>query len=127
MPPAPSNVDSRLSEKPPQMSKLLVLLGSISLLTPFSLDLYLPALPSIATGLHASAGSVQATLPVFFIGLAVSQLFFGSIADHLERRPPLLCGLALLVAGSVGCALARASRPSPPGDWFKRWVWAARA
>jgi len=89
------------------MSKLLLLLGSISILTPFSLDMYLPALPSIASGLHAGAGSVQATLPVFFVGLAVSQLFFGSIADHLGRRPPLLCGLALLVIGSVGCALAQ--------------------
>lgn len=89
------------------MSKLLLLLGSIAILTPFSLDLYLPALPSIAIDLHATAGSVQATLPVFFAGLAVSQLFFGSIADHLGRRPPLLCGLALLVLGSVGCALAQ--------------------
>ena len=89
------------------MSKQLLLLGSITILTPFSLDLYLPALPSIATDLHASAGSVQLTLPVFFVGLAVSQLFFGSIADHLGRRRPLLCGLALLVAGSVGCALAQ--------------------
>ncbi len=107
MPPASFNADSRFAEKPPRMSKLLVLLGSISILTPFSLDLYLPALPSIAIDLHASAGSVQATLPVFFVGLAVSQLFFGSIADHLGRRPPLLCGLALLVTGSVGCALAQ--------------------
>jgi MFS family permease len=66
--------------------------------------LYLPALPSIAADLHASPGSLQLTLPVFFVGPAVSQLFFGSIADHLGRRPPLLCGLALLVLGSVGCA-----------------------
>src|SRR6202162_2402241 len=107
MPPASFNADSRFAEKPPRMSKLLVLLGSISILPPFSLDLYLPALPSIAIDLHAGAGSVQATLPVFFVGLAVSQLFFGSIADHLGRRPPLLCGLALLVVGSVGCALAQ--------------------
>ena len=69
------------------MSRLLLLLGSISILTPFSLDLYLPALPSIAIDLRASAGSVQATLPVFFVGLAVSQLFFGSIADHPGARP----------------------------------------
>jgi MFS transporter, DHA1 family, multidrug resistance protein len=88
------------------MSKLLVLLGTISVLTPFSLDLYLPALPAIAADLKASAGSVQLTLPVFFVGLAISQLVFGSLADHLGRRPPLLCGLALLVAGSVGCALS---------------------
>ncbi len=73
MPTALSNVASRFAEKPPRMSKLLLLLGSISILTPFSLDLYLPALPG--------------------------------------RRPPLPCGLALLVLGSVGCA----------------WAWAARA
>jgi MFS transporter, DHA1 family, multidrug resistance protein len=89
------------------MSKLLLLLGSITILSPFSLDLYLPALPSIATELHAGPGAVQLTLPVFFVGLAVSQLFFGSIADHVGRRPPLLCGLALLILGSVGCALAQ--------------------
>jgi MFS transporter, DHA1 family, multidrug resistance protein len=89
------------------MSKLLVMLGSITILSPFSLDLYLPALPSIAADLHAGPGVVQLTLPVFFLGLAVSQLFFGSIADHIGRRPPLLCGLALLVVGSVGCALAQ--------------------
>jgi len=89
------------------MSKLLVLLGAISILTPFCLDMYLPALPAIAADLRASAGAVQLTLPVFFVGLAVSQLMFGSLADHLGRRPPLLCGLALLVAGSVGCALSQ--------------------
>lgn len=95
------------SSNSPRMSKLLLLLGSITILSPFSLDLYLPALPSIATDLHAGPGAVQLTLPVFFVGLAISQLFFGSIADHLGRRPPLLCGLALLVLGSVGCALAQ--------------------
>jgi DHA1 family bicyclomycin/chloramphenicol resistance-like MFS transporter len=88
------------------MSKLLVLLGSISILTPFSIDLYLPALPAIARDLQAGAGAVQLTLPVFFVGLALSQLVFGSLADHFGRRPPLLWGLAVVVMGSIGCALA---------------------
>ncbi len=90
--------------KPPGFSRLLLLLGAISLLTPFSLDMYLPALPAIAADLQAGAGAVQLTLPAFFAGLAVSQLLFGTLADHLGRRPPLLCGLALSVIGSVGCA-----------------------
>jgi DHA1 family bicyclomycin/chloramphenicol resistance-like MFS transporter len=107
MPNAASNVELTQARKPPRMSKLLLLLGSISILAPFSLDLYLPSLPSIATDLHASAGAVQLTLPVFFVGLALSQLLFGSIADHVGRRPPLLCGLSMVVVGSVGCALAQ--------------------
>jgi MFS transporter, DHA1 family, multidrug resistance protein len=91
---------------PPGFSKLLFLLGAISILTPFSLDMYLPALPAIANDLGASAAAVQSTLPAFFVGLAVSQLLFGTLADQLGRRPPLLCGLALSVVGSVGCALS---------------------
>src|SRR5450631_1705880 len=87
---------------PPRMSKLLLLLGVIALLAPLSVDLYLPALPGIATDLQASAAAVQLTLPAFFIGLGVSQLLFGSLADHFGRRPPLLCGLGLIVVGSVG-------------------------
>lgn len=83
-----------------------MLLGGISLLGPFAVDFYLPALPAIAADLHASAGAVQLTLPAFFIGLAVSQLLFGSLADHFGRRPPLLCGLLLIAFASVGCALS---------------------
>jgi DHA1 family bicyclomycin/chloramphenicol resistance-like MFS transporter len=92
--------------KPPRLSRLLFLLGAISILTPFALDMYLPALPAIAADLKASASAVELTLPSFFAGLAVSQLLFGSLADHLGRRPPLLCGLVLAVIGSVGCALS---------------------
>jgi len=91
--------------KQPGFSRLLVLLGAISILTPFALDMYLPALPAIALDLKADASAVELTLPAFFAGLAVSQLLFGSLADHLGRRPPLLCGLALSVIGSLGCAL----------------------
>ena len=83
-----------------------MLLGLISLLGPFSIDLYLPAMPAIAADLHATAAAVQYTLPAFFAGMAVSQLLFGTLADHIGRRPPLLWGLGLLVLGSAGCALA---------------------
>jgi DHA1 family bicyclomycin/chloramphenicol resistance-like MFS transporter len=106
MPSADAIVEFTQAGKPPRMSRLLFLLGCISILAPFSLDLYLPALPAIAGDLHASAASVQLTLPVFFVGLAISQLLFGSLADHVGRRPPLICGLALVVMGSVGCAWA---------------------
>ena len=56
--------------KPPAMSKLLLLLGAISVLAPFSIDMYLPAMPAIAADLNASAGAIQSTLPAFFVGMA---------------------------------------------------------
>ena len=66
MPHAAPNIDlPRPAEpchnaKPPRMSKLLVLLGTISLLTPFTLDIYLPALPAIALDLGASTPGLTA-------------------------------------------------------------------
>jgi len=105
MPPALLNAEPS-SKKPPKLSRLVALLGAISILTPFSLDMYLPALPAIAQDLKAEPSAAQLTLPAFFVGLALSQLLFGSLADHLGRRPPLLCGLALAVIGSTGCALS---------------------
>jgi DHA1 family bicyclomycin/chloramphenicol resistance-like MFS transporter len=104
--PALPDVPLGSMSKPPRLSQLLFLLGAISILTPFALDMYLPALPAIASDLKTSAGAVELTLPAFFVGLAVSQLLFGSLADHLGRRPPLLCGLVLAVIGSIGCALS---------------------
>ena len=101
-----SDATLRSMSNPPRLSRLLLLLGAISILAPFALDMYLPALPAIASDLKASASAVELTLPSFFAGLAVSQLLFGSLADHLGRRPPLLWGLVLAVIGSVGCALS---------------------
>jgi DHA1 family bicyclomycin/chloramphenicol resistance-like MFS transporter len=91
------------------MSGLLLLLGAISLLGPCSVDMYLPALPSIAADLHASAAAVQLTLPAFFVGIALSQIAFGTLADHAGRRPALLLGLSLFGLASVACALAQSA------------------
>ena len=90
----------------PGMSPLLVLLGTITLLAPFSIDMYLPALPAIARGLRASPAAIELTLPAFFAGLAVSQMLFGSLSDRFGRRPPLLIGLATVTITSIGCATA---------------------
>ncbi len=68
--------------------------------------MYLPAFPAIEKGLGAQAGSVQFTLASFFIGLALGQLFYGPVSDQFGRRRPLLAGLAVFTAASVGCALA---------------------
>jgi len=84
-----------------------VILGLLSAIGPFAIDMYLPALPSIGRALGAGSPSVQFTLTAFFMSLAVGQLIYGPIADMVGRKPPLYAGLALFTIGSVGCALAR--------------------
>jgi len=85
---------------------LLVLLGALSAFGPLTIDMYLPALPSMSDDLETSATGVQLTLIVFVAVLAVSQLLYGSVSDGVGRRPPLLLGLTIFVAGTVSCVLA---------------------
>lgn len=83
-----------------------LVLGLLSAIGPFAIDMYLPALPSIGQSLGASMGAVQASLMAFFISLGVGQIIYGPVSDMVGRKPPLYFGLVLFGVGSVGCALA---------------------
>ena len=85
--------------------QLMALLGALSMFAPLSTDMYLPALPSLAHSLHASASAVQLTLTASLIGLAVGQLVIGPLSDAFGRRRPVLLGLIAYTASSLGCAL----------------------
>ncbi|AOB30666.1 transporter [Bordetella sp. H567] len=81
-------------------------MGALTAIGPFSIDLYLPAFPSIAAGLNVSQGDVERTMAAYLVGLAAAQIFYGPVADRYGRKPPLLVGLSLYVIASLGCALA---------------------
>ena len=83
-----------------------LLLGLLSAIGPFAIDMYLPALPSIGHSLDTSIGAVQASLMVYFLATGIGQLVYGPLSDQVGRKPPLYFGLALFAVGSVGCALA---------------------
>jgi DHA1 family bicyclomycin/chloramphenicol resistance-like MFS transporter len=86
--------------------KTALVLGLLSAIGPFAIDMYLPALPSIGVSLAAETGAVQASLMAFFISLGIGQLLYGPISDMFGRKPPLYFGLLLFAVCSVGCALA---------------------
>ena len=85
---------------------LVVLLGSLTAVSPMSIDMYLPAFPALQHTFATDVASVERTLSVFFIGLAVGQLVYGPVSDRYGRRRPLLAGLALYTLASAGCAMA---------------------
>lgn len=96
-----------MSNKPVQLTfVLLLVLGSIGALTPFAIDMYLPAMPAIAKDMGVEAGSVQITLTIYTAGFAIGQLIHGPLADSFGRRPVLLSGIFFFAIGSVVCALA---------------------
>jgi len=86
--------------------KLALILGSLSWLGPFAIDMYLPAMPMIADDLQASASASQATLIAFFISFGASQLFYGPASDVFGRKPPIYLGLVIFCLSSIGCAMA---------------------
>jgi DHA1 family bicyclomycin/chloramphenicol resistance-like MFS transporter len=86
--------------------RMALILGLLSAIGPFAIDMYLPALPAIGTALGADVGAVQLSLTAFFLSLGVGQLLYGPVSDMVGRKPPLYFGLVLFTLASVGCALA---------------------
>lgn len=90
-----------------QLSLLVFLiLGAISALTPLAIDMYLPAMPSIARELGVEPGAVQITLTTYTAGFAIGQLLHGPLSDSYGRRPVLLTGILLFAVGSIVCAIS---------------------
>ena len=84
----------------------MVVLAGLSAFAPVTTDLYLPALPRLGRDLGVTAASVEVTLTMCVVGIAVGQLLVGPLSDTLGRRRPLLAGLVLFIASSIGCAAA---------------------
>jgi len=87
--------------------RLALILGALTAIGPLAIDMYLPALPTIAREFGTQASVVQSSLAAYFIGIAIGQAFYGPLSDRLGRKPILYLGLGLFMASSIGCALAR--------------------
>ncbi len=86
--------------------ELLLILGAMTAFAPLAIDMYLPALPTLATAFSTDTGAVQRTLASFFLGFALGQAFYGPLADRFGRKRPLYAGLLLFILASAACALA---------------------
>lgn len=90
----------------PNLIKMALILGLMSAVGPFAIDMYLPAMPAVTRDLDASVPLAQLTLMSFFISFGVAQLFYGPASDMFGRKPPIYFGLLVFAAASIGCALA---------------------
>jgi DHA1 family bicyclomycin/chloramphenicol resistance-like MFS transporter len=92
-------------KKQPQFF-LILILGLLAAIGPLSIDMYLPAFPSIAKGLNTNVASVMLSLSSFFIGISFGQLIYGPLLERYGRKNPLYFGLALYAISSLACATA---------------------
>lgn len=85
---------------------LILILGAISALTPLAIDMYLPAMPSIAREFGVNAGTIQITLTAYTAGFAIGQLLHGPLSDSYGRKPVLLLGILFFAIAAAVIAMS---------------------
>ena len=78
----------------------------LSVIGLFASEMYVPALGTIQSYFHSDAAKVGLSISIYMTGFAVAQLFYGALSDQIGRKPPLLVGLVVFLAGTLGCVFA---------------------
>lgn len=85
---------------------LILILGALNTITPFTIDMYLPAFPKIAADFNTSIERVALSVSTYFLGYAIGQIIYGPLLDRFGRKPPLYAGLILYIIATIGCFTA---------------------
>lgn len=91
---------ARFAQKP---SLIVLILGALSTVGPFSIDMYLPTFPDMARDLGTVPGRIALSLSSYFVGMAIGQFFYGPLLDRFGRKRPLAVGLLLYSLASFAC------------------------
>ena len=86
---------------------VILILGLLSAIGPFSIDMYLPGFPDIARSLSTTIAKVTLSLSSFFIGISAGQFIYGPLLDRFGRKNPLYIGLSIYVVASACCIFVR--------------------
>jgi MFS transporter, DHA1 family, multidrug resistance protein len=89
-----------------------LVLGLLSSIGPFAIDMYLPAMPEIGAALGTTVQGMQGTIVAYFIAFGLAQLVYGPWADRSGRKPPLYAGIGVFIVGSLVCTFA------PTVEWL---------
>ena len=88
------------------LARPALILGLLSCLGPFAIDMYLPAMPVIGDSLAVSPMVMQSTITAYFASFGIAQMFYGPWADQSGRKLPLYAGIAMFVLGTILCMTA---------------------
>ncbi|GAA2057803.1 MULTISPECIES: multidrug effflux MFS transporter [Leifsonia] len=84
----------------------ILILGALTALGPFTIDTYLPALPTLQNDFDVSTAAIQLTLTATTIGFGVGQLLVGPWSDKIGRRTPLMAATAVHIIACLAAAIA---------------------
>ncbi|MBT9329414.1 multidrug effflux MFS transporter [Paracidobacterium acidisoli] len=85
---------------------IILLLGSLCVVTPFAIDMYLPAFATIAAEFGTTTSAISISLSTYFVGFALGQVIYGPLLDRFGRKRPLYVGLVIYILCSAGCAVS---------------------
>ncbi len=88
-----------------QEQNIILLLGALQGIGPFSTDMYLAAFPTIAQELNVSIAEVAYSMSSYFVGICLGQLLNGPLIDRFGRKTPLMLMLGVYIVASVGCSM----------------------
>jgi MFS transporter, DHA1 family, multidrug resistance protein len=86
---------------------LMPLLAAIMAMSPLAVDLYLPAMPQLASALNTNISLVQNTLSIYLLGYAIGLIFFGPLADKSNRRTLVVIGISGFIIASIALAFSQ--------------------
>lgn len=86
--------------------RMALILGLLSAVGPFAIDMYLPALPQVAADLGATEAHAALTLTSYFIAFGIAQMIYGPMADAVGRKPPLVLGVVIFIGATIAAAFA---------------------
>lgn len=82
----------------------VMILGVMIAIGPLSIDMYLPAFPSMAEDFGVSVSAIAKSVPAYFMGLVFGQLFYGPFSDRVGRVKPMYVGMTIFIVASIVCA-----------------------
>lgn len=89
-----------------QQLRMALILGLLSAVGPFAIDMYLPALPQVAEDLQVTEQQATLTLTAYFITFGIAQMIWGPMSDAVGRKPPILIGVSIFLLASIAATFA---------------------
>jgi DHA1 family bicyclomycin/chloramphenicol resistance-like MFS transporter len=89
---------------------IILILGALNAITPFSIDLYLPAFPAIAKDLSTQVETISLTISTYFLGFSIGQILYGPLLDRFGRKKPVAFGLCIYILASLACSYCHTPR-----------------
>ena len=90
----------------PGSPSLILFAGGMLSFAPISTDIFIPAVPGLVSDFDTTVPMVQLTLSLYLLAFGAAQLFYGPLADRFGRKPTILAGIVIYIAGCAACLAA---------------------